>query len=371
MSDLLAVPEHRRAPLASILQVLAGAKRVLLTTHVNADGDGAGSEAALAIWLAARGQDVRIANPTAFPDLYRYLVPDAGMLFDPGEGRAAAAEGVDLVLVLDTGESRRIGRIAALLAGRTVANIDHHPVADDDAIAAGTALRDPEACATGELVFDLLRMADADATWPDGVARALYAAIVTDTGSFRFANTTPRAHAVAAELLRRGVDPEEEYRRLFGRVPVKRVRFLRAALETLEVDPDLPMAWMTLSRALMAENDASSEDLEGVIEHARSIENTEVALLFRETVEGGTKVSLRSNGLVDVNAIARQFGGGGHVKASGILMGASLESARTQVLEATRLAVARALGRANGSSGASGATGAGGSGGVGGSPAAP
>jgi phosphoesterase RecJ-like protein len=384
MSDLLAVPEHRRGPLASILQLLAGAQHVLLTTHVNADGDGAGSEAALAIWLAARGQDVRIANPTAFPDLYRYLVPDAGMLFDPGEGRAAAAEGVDLVLVLDTGESKRIGRIAALLAGRTVANIDHHPVADD-AIAAVTALRDPEACATGELIFDLLRMDDADAVWPDGIARALYAAIVTDTGSFRFGNTTPRAHAVAAELLRRGVDPEEEYRRLFGRVPVKRVRFLRAALETLEVDPELPMAWMTLTRSLMAENDASSEDLEGVIEHARSIENTEVALLFRETVEGGTKVSLRSNGLVDVNAIARLFGGGGHVKASGILMGASLETARAQVLEATRLAVARALGPAgatgasgatgapgaSGASGAPGATGADGASGVGGSPAAP
>jgi phosphoesterase RecJ-like protein len=124
-------------------------------------------------------------------------------------------------------------------------------------------------------------------------------------------------------------------------VPLKRVKLLRAALDTLEVDEALPVAWMTLPRSLMDENEASAEDLEGVIEHARSIEGTEVALLFRETVEGGTKVSLRSNGLVDVNAIARQFGGGGHVKASGILMGASLESARAQVLEATRLAVGR------------------------------
>ena len=171
----------------------------------------------------------------------------------------------------------------------------------------------------------------------------MYVAILTDTGSFRFSNTTPRAHAIAAELLRRGVDPEEEYRRLYGRVPYKRMNLLRAVLERLAVDPDLPIAWISIPRTVMTEFEASSEDLEGLIDYARDIENTEVALLFRETVEGGTKVSLRSNGIVDVNAIARQFGGGGHIKASGILMGAGLESARTQVLEATRLVVRRVV----------------------------
>ncbi len=337
MSELLNVPEERREALQGVLTLLEGAARILLTTHVNADGDGAGSEAALAIWLSARGKDVRIANPTAYPDVYRYLLPDPGLVFDPGQRRSVAAH-VDLVAVLDTGEARRIGRIAPALEGRKVVIVDHHPSAEAT-IRAEAAVQDTTACATGELIFDLLRLAGGEAEWPAGIAPALYAAIVTDTGSFRFANTTPRTHAIAAELLRRGVDPEAEYRRLFGRVPLKRVRLLRAALDTLEVDDTLPIAWMTLPRTLMDENEASAEDLEGVIEHARSIEGTEVALLFRETVEGGTKVSLRSNGLVDVNAIARQFGGGGHVKASGILMGAGLDTARAQVLETTRLAV--------------------------------
>ncbi len=339
MSQLLDVPRERREALQGVLTHLLGASCILLTTHVNADGDGAGSEAALAIWLAQRGKRVRIANPTAYPDVYRYLLPDASVIFDPGQRRGVGSD-VDLVGVLDTGETRRIGRIAPLLDGRKVVIVDHHP-AGEGAIRADVAVVDTSACATGELIFDLLHVAEGEAAWPDGVAQALYAAIVTDTGSFRFANTTPRTHAIAAELLRRGVDPEAEYRRLFGRVPLKRVRLLRAALDTLEVDETLPIAWMTLPRSLMDENEANAEDLEGVIEHARSIEGTEVALLFRETVEGGTKVSLRSNGLVDVNAIARQFGGGGHVKASGILMGAALESARAQVLEATRLAVSR------------------------------
>lgn len=333
------IPEHRRAALQRILAVLEPAQNVVLTTHVNADGDGAGSEAALGAWLAATGKRVRIANPTPFPPPFRYLVADPATIADPGKGRREAARAADLFVVLDTSDPKRIGKVADLIAGRPVAVLDHHPASDPD-IAADAVLRDTTACATGELIYDLMLAAVGDEAWPPGVAQGIYAAIVTDTGSFRFSNTTPRAHAVTAELLRRGVDPEEEYRRIFGTVPLRRVRLLQAALDHLEVDEHYPISWITIPRAVMENCGATSEDLDGVVEHARSIEGTEVALLFRETADGGTKVSLRSNGLVDVNAIARLFGGGGHVKASGILMGASLDDARRQVLEATRIAVA-------------------------------
>ncbi|MBX6365497.1 MAG: bifunctional oligoribonuclease/PAP phosphatase NrnA [Gemmatimonadetes bacterium] len=332
------VPAHRIEGLERILALLDAARRIVLTTHVNADGDAVGSEVALALWLAARGKHVRIANPTPFPEPFAYLVPDRALLVDAGDARDAV-EQADLVVVLDTGEPKRIGRIFPLVDGRPLALLDHHPESQP-AIPADAVVRDPTACATGELIFDLLRLAVGDEAWPAGVAEAIYAAIVTDTGSFRFSNTTPRAHAIAAELLRRGVDPEEAYRRIYGTVPLRRIRLLRAALERLEVDERLPITWITVPRKLMEECGATGEDLDGLVEHARSIEGTEVALLFRETVEGGTKVSLRSNGRVDVNAIARQFGGGGHVKASGILLGAPLEEATARVLEATRRAVA-------------------------------
>lgn len=332
------VPEHRVEGLERILALLGAAQRIVLTTHVNADGDAVGSEVALALWLAARGKHVRIANPTAFPEPFAYLVPDRALLVDAGAAHGVV-EQADLVVVLDTGEPKRIGRIFPLIDGRPVALLDHHPESHP-AIAADAAVRDTTACATGELVFDLLRLAAGDDAWPAGVAEALYAAIVTDTGSFRFSNTTPRAHAIAAELLRRGVDPEEAYRRIYGTVPLRRIRLLRAALDRLEVDERLPISWITVPHKMMEECGATGEDLDGLVEHARSIEGTEVALLFRETVEGGTKVSLRSNGRVDVNAIARQFGGGGHVKASGILLGAPLEDATARVLDATRRAVA-------------------------------
>ena len=108
---------------------------------------------------------------------------------------------------------------------------------------------------------------------------------------------------------------------------------VKAVLERLEVDAELPIAWITIPHAVMTDYEATSEDLEGLIDYARDIEKTEVALLFRETVEGGTKVSLRSNGIVDVNAIARQFGGGGHKNASGCTLAGPLDAARAKVLE--------------------------------------
>lgn len=333
------VPRHRRHALARVLQAIEGAQRIVLTTHVNADGDGAGSEAALAAWLKSRGKEVTVVNPTAFPDAYRHLFPERSQIADlGGEDAARALDAADLVIVLDTSEPKRLGRLARQLEGKTVAVLDHHPPATG--AVGGVGPLDPTAAATGELVYDLLQLASAPGeAWPEPVAEALYTALVTDTGSFRFANTQPRTHRITADLLERGVDPEAVYRRLFGAVPLRRIHLLRAALGELETDPDLPVSWITIPAALTADLHITSEDLDGIIEYARSIEGTEVALLFRETADGATRISFRSNGELDVNALAREFGGGGHVKAAGALVGEPLAAARTKVLEAVRKAL--------------------------------
>jgi bifunctional oligoribonuclease and PAP phosphatase NrnA len=332
------VPPQRSRMLRELLPLLQGAGKVVLTTHVNADGDGAGSQAAVAGWLALRGIRTHVVNPTPFPDSFRFLFDDAGVIADAATaaGYRALAER-DLMLVLDTAEVGRIGRVAKALDRRPVAVIDHH-VQGDDAIA-GVVATDTSACATGELVYDLLVEAGLPRPWPRQVIEGIYTAIVTDTGSFRFANTTPRAHAIAADLLEQGVDPEAMYRRIFATVPLRRIELLRAALEHLEVDAEHAISWISIGRGLMERLGTTSEDLDGIVEHARSIEGTEVAILFRETADGATKVSLRSAGELDVNAIAREFGGGGHVKASGALLAEPLQVARERVLEATRAAV--------------------------------
>ncbi|HUG40736.1 MAG TPA: bifunctional oligoribonuclease/PAP phosphatase NrnA [Longimicrobiales bacterium] len=340
LGEMLQVPASRRAALLEVLPILDAAGDLALTTHVNADGDGAGSQTALGAWLSGRGKRVAITNPTAYPDRFRYLLPPGVSVVDPGADQDARVAAADLLVVLDTGEPGRIGRVAKGLKEGAAIVLDHHPPSAEGI--PGPGVRDASACATGEIVYDLLLLADPGA-WDRPVLEGLYAAIETDTGSFRFSNTTPRTHAIAADLLRRGVDPEQVYRRLHATVPLKRIGILRIALEHLETDPELPITWITIPREVTHVMDATADDLDGVAEYARSVEGTEVALLFRETVDGATKVSFRSNGEVDVNAVAREFGGGGHIKASGAVVGGPVASARPRVLEATRRAVRATL----------------------------
>jgi bifunctional oligoribonuclease and PAP phosphatase NrnA len=337
----LTVPAGRVAQLERIVETLLAVQRVVLTTHVNADGDGAGSQCAMASWLRAHEVEPIIINPTPFPEMFRFLVPPGVAVHDAGSTAAGEAiEGAELLLVLDTGEPKRIGRMAAAASGRRIVVLDHH-VGSETAFG-GVVLQDASACATGELVFDLFCVHGWQQPWPAPACEAVYTALVTDTGSFRFANTTPRAHAVAGALIAQGVEPEQMYRRIFGTVPLRRIQLLRHALEHLDVDEAWPLSWITLQHGVFNELGATSDDLEGLVEHARSIEGTEVAILFREVQDGSTKVSLRSNGAIDVNAIARTFGGGGHVKASGAVIGAPLDKAQPRVLQAVRDALQHA-----------------------------
>lgn len=340
IDDILTVPGPRRDPFLDVIRRIEAADDIALTTHVNADGDGAGSEAALSGWLVGRTSRVSIVNPTPFPDRFEYLLPDGVDVLEPGTALDSRVAEADLLIVLDTGEAGRIGRVARHLKADAVVVIDHHPTSAESI--PGPGVRDPSACATGELIYDLFALAGVEA-WSRAMVEGVYAAIETDTGSFRFSNTTPRTHAIAAEMLRRGLDPEEAYRRLHATVPIERIAMIRLALEGLDTDPELPITWITVPRTVTHEMEASADDLDGVADYARNVEGTEVALLFRQTRDGSTKVSFRSNGKVDVNAIAREFGGGGHVKAAGALIRGPLESTQPRVLEATRTAVREAF----------------------------
>jgi phosphoesterase RecJ-like protein len=149
----------RRAAARRIVERIEEAENIVLTTHVNADGDGAGSEAALAYWLSASGRNVTIVNPTPFPAMFRFLIEDPGMIAPLGSTAAdrAVAE-ADLLIVLDTAEPARIGKVARAASGRTVIVIDHH--VHSDSMLDGILLQDVTACATGELVNDLLEAAE-------------------------------------------------------------------------------------------------------------------------------------------------------------------------------------------------------------------
>lgn len=337
MSDF--IPEHHRGPIREVLDALDEASCVLLTTHVNADGDGTGCQCALASWLRSRGKEAWIVNPTPFPDDYRFLLPDASWSLDPDSARAGElAKKLDLAVVLDTGEAPRIGRVMRLIEDLPRVVVDHHPPGPEPI--SGVNYRDPGAAAAGELVFYLLKAAGGEISRE--MALGLYVAILTDTGSFRFSNASPAAHRVVADLLESGIHPEEVYRQIYGNLPVRKLRLLEASLAHLEVDSSGAVAWMTIPTEAYEAFSAAPDDLEGFVDYPREIEGVEVGILFREAARGGTKVSFRSNGKVDVNALARAFGGGGHVKAAGALVESPLPEVRERVLDATRKAV-RAL----------------------------
>lgn len=329
-------PESRQGPVEKVLETLEGAHCILLTTHINADGDGAGSQVALAGWLRARGKEAWIVNPTPYPGSLGFLLPEKGWVVDSGSSEARElAKRAELAVILDTGELPRIGSVMGLVRDLPKVVIDHHP--PGPAPISGVSFRAPEACATGELVFDVLMKAGGP--WPLEVARGLYVALMADTGSFRFSNTSSDTHRIVAFLMDRGADPEELNRLVYGNVPLRKLRLLQAALAELEVDAQGDLAWMTVPTGPFEELGANADDIEGLVDYPRGIEGVEVGLLFRETARGATKVSFRSNGDTDVNALAREFGGGGHVRASGALVERPLAEVRPKVLEAVRRAV--------------------------------
>lgn len=331
-------PDHRKSAVRRAADAMRSARRVILTTHVNADGDGTGSEVAVAAWLRALGAEAWILNPTPFPDMFRFMLPHSSWVLDAGTSRAEEmAAQADLAVVLDTGETSRIGRVKPLIDGRRTVVVDHHPPGEKPI--GGISLRDPEACATGELVYDL--MTTTDGPWPDEALVGMYVAILTDTGGFRFSNATPGAHRVVADLIERGLDHEAAYEQVYGKSSIRHFRLLESSLATLESEESTGVTWMVIPRPVYDEIGAEPDDLEGLVDYPRSVEGTEVGLLFRQTRNGDTKVSFRSNGSVDVNELARRFDGGGHVKASGALLNGAPDEVVPKVVDAAREAVRR------------------------------
>ncbi|MGH7623975.1 MAG: DHH family phosphoesterase, partial [Gemmatimonadaceae bacterium] len=326
------VPDSRRHAIERLSAALAPGMTVALSTHINSDGDGCGSETALARLLRQRGIHARIVNPTPWPGMFAFLL-DGGVDECSAQG-AAALHDIDALIVLDINDVKRLGVLADAVRALTVPRlvIDHHVITDEPA--GDVSFTDAMACATGELIFDFARVLDLELA--PLIARSLYIAMLTDTGGFRFSNTSPRCHAIAGQLLAAGVNPEEMYRRIYASVPVGRLLLLRDALDSLEVDPEHGLSWIALPAGVLERYDVRSEDLDGIAEHPRSVAGTRMAIFFRDLGHGQVKVSFRSTGSVDVNRFARRFGGGGHARAAGALIKGTLADVKHRVVDQAR-----------------------------------
>ncbi|HKY61533.1 MAG TPA: bifunctional oligoribonuclease/PAP phosphatase NrnA [Gemmatimonadota bacterium] len=309
-----AAPEPAFPDYARAIELLRAADRPVLTTHVQPDGDGIGSEVALALHLRGLGKKAEILNPHPTARRFSFLEPDPPIVaYEP-----AAAErllgGTDLLVVLDIAVPNRLGRLdehVRRLSPPTLI-IDHHA---GPATIRGFDLRDSGAAATGVMVFEMLERWGATFT-PD-IATALYVAIAYDTGGFRYSNTRERTHEIAAELIRRGARATDANRHLFESWSLPRVRLLARALERFRLSPRGRVASVVLPLTELEEVGAAPDDLDGIVETLRAIEGVEVAILLKEIGPEATKVSLRSSGPYDVAGFAGRFGGGGHRNAAG------------------------------------------------------
>jgi phosphoesterase RecJ-like protein len=303
----------RAESLAEVVAAIDAGQRFLLTTHEGPDGDALGSLLAMHQILEQLGKDSVMflaAKEFPLPIEYRFL-PLEEVFHEP------PADLVDRVVVfLDCGNIDRMPVDFLQRDGAKVLNIDHH----HDNTRFGTVnLVDVNASCTAEIVFELAKLLGAELT-PE-IAGALYVALVTDTGRFMYESTGAAAHRMAAELIEAGVDVHDTYRRLYERVPIEKLHLLARAIERIERFDDCKLALTHVSAEDYSDTGAGEVLTEGIIDHIRALEDVEVAAMIRDKTDGGAaarKVSLRSaSSAVDVSAIARRHGGGGHRRAAG------------------------------------------------------
>jgi phosphoesterase RecJ-like protein len=296
-----------------VVEEITVGERFLLTTHENPDGDALGSLLATHNALRALGKDsVMFLAAKEFPLAVEYrFLPLEEVFHEPPADMADRT-----VIFLDCGNIDRMPVAFLKDEGEKVLNIDHH----HDNTRFGTVnLVDVEASSTAEIVFDLVARLGVELT-PE-IATALYVGLVTDTGKFMYENTDSRSHLMAATLVDAGVNVNEIYRRLYEHAPLEKLKLIARALEKIELHDDGSIAITYISKPDYDVTGGSEVLTEGIIDYLRTIDGTLVAAVVRDQAEKGRakrKVSLRStDGRVDVSAIAREQGGGGHQRAAG------------------------------------------------------
>jgi bifunctional oligoribonuclease and PAP phosphatase NrnA len=318
------------AALQQIQSIIQNGKRFLLTTHVNADGDGIGSEIALLHYLRDLGKDVHIFNHNPTPENLEFLDPRNDLQLFEAQRHSELVREMDAVFILDISDWERLRDLGKLLRTLPMAKvcIDHHP-AEDRMGEIDIIL--PEASSTGEIMYDLLTQLGA--RLQGKMVEALYVAVLTDTGSFRFSNTNSRAHEIAAALISRGVKSHHIYQEVYERQPANKMRLLGQILNNLNFSKDGRLVWFTVTQAMLRTTGTQPRDTEGFADFPRSIDGVELCLMFLETEKGQTKISFRSKGRIVINGLANRFGGGGHQYASGALVDGPVQEIVPRVVD--------------------------------------
>jgi len=305
-----------------IIEVLKEADHFYLISHMQPDGDSIGSLLAMGEGLKSMGKQVRMFTPGHIPRKYSFLKGA-----DQVEQALEECNPDVTAIVLDSSDADRMGILKEpFMNCRTVINIDHHVTNQWF----GTLnLVDSNASATGEIIYHLLNEIGASIDYY--IAEAIYVAISTDTGSFKYENTMPGTHRVVAELLEKDLSPGALSQRIFDERPLSFYLLLREAISSLEMYSGKRIAVMTLSRDIRQRSGATSDDLDGIVNYTRNIEGVELGILFYVENGGEVKVGFRSKAL-DVSVLAGRLNGGGHARAAGCRIYEDYQSVKEKVL---------------------------------------
>ena len=317
-------------PLADVIHAH---ERFVLTSHVRPDADAIGSEMGMKGLLESLGKSVTIVNPSATPDHLKFLDPDQVVQKLGADVKSKIVQATDVHMILDTSAWQQLADVRGILekTGAKKVVIDHHVSSDD---LGASEFKDVDAAATGVLVAELVQFLNVTPTVE--MADSLFCAIATDTGWYRFPNTDSRTMRTAAWLIEQGAQPHRLYQQLYERSSLARLKLHGRVLERIEVECDGRLAHTYVLRADFAESGAHPSDTEDLVNECLTVDGTECAVIIVEQQSRQAKVSFRSRSDLDVAAVAEQFGGGGHKKASGAMLPGPLFAARDTVLKTLR-----------------------------------
>ncbi len=317
-----------------IAAALADCSTVLLSVHRNPDGDALGAQLALMMALEKTGKKVSAHNLDPVPEIYTFL-PWAGRI---GHGPTVAGT-YDAFIVLD-GEPDRTGLFNGAWPARTLINIDHHITNPQQW---PLTWLDEGAAATGEMVYRLVETLQVPID--RDMALCLFTSIFTDTGSFRYSNTTPESMRIAAGLIDAGADPWLVTEHVYESFAFRRIKLLGHVLSGIERSRDGRIAWVLVTDELYRLTGTKAEDTDNFVNFVRSVKGVEVAVLFRQTGPQQYKISLRSKGRVDLSGLAAGLGGGGHRNAAGGVVDGTFPAVRDRVIAAAERELTAQLGQ--------------------------
>ena len=318
--------------LSQVVELIESNNSFGITSHIRPDGDSLGSSLGLYWLLRALEKDVEVIMRDGAPHSYRQL---------PGAGTIRVTPTVDrpydAVFVIECSDIDRPGLID--LEKQFVVNIDHHSTTE---LFGTVNWIDPTASACGEMVYNLCKATGVRVS--KELAECVYTALITDTGSFHYSNTTERTFKIASELVRLGVRPAKTAEAIFGSYQWPKIELLGQVLATVQRDQSGHVAWMRQTLEMQAQTKASDEDADGFVNYPLTVGEVEAAALFKECSPGVYRTSLRSKGDVNVAKVAEQFGGGGHRNAAGCTLTGELRQIEEKLVPLLQDAVARANG---------------------------